>query len=143
DLIDEPVAAGIAWLSRRRPDTSVPLRIVVFDMGGGTLDVAVLDVRGVRARDVSVLAALGNTFAGDALDEAIAEDIEELIGIDVETLPNPARARLRLADAAREAKLALTADTEYPVSLPARIFGPGAEMMSPRERLEAAFKPIM
>jgi len=143
DLIDEPVAAGIAWLSRRRPDTSVPLRIVVFDMGGGTLDVAVLDVRGVRARDVSVLAALGNTFAGDALDEAIAEDIEEMVGVDVETLPNPARARLRLADVAREAKLALTADTEFEVSLPARIFGPGAEVTYTRDRLEAAFKPIM
>lgn len=143
DLIDEPVAAGIAWLDRRRPDTSVPLRIVVFDMGGGTLDVAVLDVRGVSARDVSVLAALGNTVAGDALDAAIADDIADMLGIDVDRLPHPGRARLRLADVAREAKLALTVDTEFDVSLPARLFGPRAEVTYTRERLEAAFKPLL
>jgi molecular chaperone DnaK len=143
DLIDEPVAAGIAWLSRRRPDTSAPLRVVVFDMGGGTLDVAVLDVRGVSARDVSVLAALGNTFAGDALDATIADDIEEMLGVDVGALPHPARARLRLADVAREAKFALTADTEFGVSLPTRLFGAGAEVTYTRDRLEAAFTPLM
>ena len=143
DLIDEPVAAGIAWLARRRPDTSVPLRVVVFDMGGGTLDVAVLDVRGVLARDVSVLSALGNTFAGDALDAAIAEDIVELLGVDLDALPHPARARLRLADVAREVKLALTTDTEFDVSLPTRLFGSGVEVEYTRERLEAAFTPLM
>jgi hypothetical protein len=162
DLIDEPVAAGIAWLSRSRPDTSVPLRIVVFDMGGGTLDVAVLDVRGVSfakdsasgpldgppsriqgARDVSVLAALGNTFAGDTLDSALSDDIEDMLGIDVDSLPHPGRARLRLADVAREAKLALTVDDEFDVSLPARLFGSGCEVTYTRDRLEAAFKPLM
>jgi molecular chaperone DnaK (HSP70) len=47
-LVDEPVAAGIAWLTYRflahgeRPTGS----LLVFDMGGGTLDVAVLSVAG-------------------------------------------------------------------------------------------------
>ncbi|HEY7223701.1 MAG TPA: Hsp70 family protein [Micromonosporaceae bacterium] len=145
DLIDEPVAAGIAWLTRQRPDSSAPLRVVVFDMGGGTLDVAVLDVRGSSARDVSVLAAIGSTLAGDALDAAIAEDIESLLDVDTEKLANPRRARGRVADAAREAKVALTADTEFVVSLPARLFGEraSAEVTYSRDRLEAAFKPLM
>src|SRR4029453_16786490 len=47
-LIDEPVAAGVAWLAHRyaeygdRPTG----RLLVFDMGGGTLDLAVLDIGG-------------------------------------------------------------------------------------------------
>ena len=52
-----------------------PLRVLVFDMGGGTLDIAVLDVRGAPP-DVSVLAAVGVAEAGDALDDAIAEDLD-------------------------------------------------------------------
>lgn len=74
-FVDEPVAAGIAWLAERRADVVGPSRVLVFDMGGGTLDIAVLDVRGVNHHDVSVLAALGIPEAGDALDEAIAEDL--------------------------------------------------------------------
>jgi actin-like ATPase involved in cell morphogenesis len=143
DLIDEPVAAGIAWLARKRPDMSVPHRVVVFDMGGGTLDVAVLDVRGVRARNVSVLAALGSTVAGDALDAAIATDIEEIAGIDVDTLPRPARARGQLADHARAAKIALSTETEFPITLSARAFGSARTLTYTRKRLEAAFEPLM
>ncbi len=142
ELIDEPVAAGIAWLARTRPDTSSPLRVVVFDMGGGTLDVAVLDVRGISARDVSVLAAIGSTVAGDALDAAIAADIEELLGIDIDSLARPVQARERLLDEARRAKIYLTDNREYPVALPVRIFGQ-AEVTYTRDRLEAAFKPMM
>jgi len=142
ELIDEPVAAGIAWLARTRPDTSSPLRVVVFDMGGGTLDVAVLDVRGISARDVSVLAAIGTTVAGDALDAAIAADIEELLGIDIDTLARPVQARERLLDEARRAKVYLTDNLEYPVALPMRIFGQ-AEISYSRDRLEAVFKPLM
>jgi hypothetical protein len=143
ELIDEPVAAGIAWLARRRPDTSVPLRVVVFDMGGGTLDVAVLDVRGSSARDVSVLSALGSTLAGDTLDTAVAQDIEEMLGIDIDSLPNPGRARDRIADEARRAKIYLTDDDEYIVALPVRLFGSGREVVYTRAQLDAAFKPLM
>ena len=91
-FVDEPVAAGIAWLASGRVKTSEPMRVVVFDMGGGTLDIAVLDVRGVRHQDVSVLAAIGVAEAGDSLDEAIAEDLEYVLaaaGVDVDSLSDP------------------------------------------------------
>jgi hypothetical protein len=121
----------------------VPHRVVVFDMGGGTLDVAVLDVRGFRARDVSVLAALGSTVAGDALDAAIAADIEEILGVEVDSLPRPARARGQLADTARAAKIALSTETEFPIALSARAFGSARAATYTRKRLEATFEPLM
>jgi hypothetical protein len=142
DLVDEPVAAGIAWLARRVPDTSTPVRVLVFDMGGGTLDVAVLDLRGVSGRDVSVLSAIGTVLAGDALDQAIAEDIEDILGVEAAALPNPARARAALLAEARKAKLYLTDNVDYPVALPTRTFG-AHDVTYTRERLEAIFKPLM
>jgi len=125
NLVDEPVAAGIAWLSRQKKATA-PLRVVVFDMGGGTLDIAVLEVRGDDLRDVSVLAALGVAEAGNALDRAIAEDLEYALaaaGIDVRTLERPRRARARLQHAAPDVKVSLSSVAEVDVKLPRREFG--------------------
>ena len=71
-LVDEPVAAGVAWLTHRYlAHREAPEgRVLVFDMGGGTLDVAVLDVVGGAKPDVTVLAAIGLPEAGDDLDRA-------------------------------------------------------------------------
>jgi molecular chaperone DnaK (HSP70) len=144
-FVDEPVAAGIAWLASGRVRTTEPMRVVVFDMGGGTLDIAVLDVRGVRHQDVSVLAAIGVAEAGDSLDHAIAEDLEYVLaaaGIDVDSLSDPQRARGRLRDAAREAKVALSTSDERSLGLPRRTFG-NAEVWYTRQQLEDVFAPQM
>jgi hypothetical protein len=78
-VIDEPIAAGVAWIEDRYlegaslPDT----KVLVFDPGGGTLDVALLHVRtgtdGVP--EITVLAADGSDESGDSLDEAIAHNL--------------------------------------------------------------------
>jgi molecular chaperone DnaK (HSP70) len=144
-LVDEPVAAGIAWLASHATDASAPLRAVVFDMGGGTLDIAVLDVRGVHHRDVSVLAALGVAEAGDALDQAIAEDLDYVlgaVGVDVDSLSDPGRARLRLLDEAVKAKIALSTEHEYTAGLPRRLFGI-SEIGYTRDQLHAVFSAQM
>jgi molecular chaperone DnaK (HSP70) len=141
DLIDEPVAAGIAWLSDHAVDARRPMRLVVFDMGGGTLDIAVLDVRGAHGRDVAVLAAVGVAEAGDDLDRALARDLDEVLavaGVDVDSLGNRARARLRLLHAAREAKHALTLETETDIVLPRQLFGI-ASVPYTRAQLEEVF----
>ncbi len=146
DLVDEPVAAGIAWLASRSPDQAIePMRVVVFDMGGGTLDIAVLDVRGVDHRQVSVLAAIGVAEAGDALDEAIAEDLDFALaaaGVDVDSLSRPDRARGRLRDEARKAKIALSEETSTPLALSPRIFGKVSLWYS-RDQLEGVFSAQM
>lgn len=147
DLIDEPIAAGIAWLAERSTKNAPggPMRVVVFDIGGGTLDIAVLDVRGVRHQDVSVLAAIGVAEAGDALDDAIAEDLDYLLvshGVDIDSLSNPDRARKLLRVYAREAKVGLSTETKVPVSLSPRLFGIRS-IWYDRDHLNAAFASQM
>jgi len=145
-MIDEPVAAGIAWLDRQRVHTGRPLRIVVFDMGGGTLDLAVLDVRGANHKDVSVLAALGIAEAGDDLDEAIAADLDiELAkaGIDIDAIENQPRARVWLRDAARTTKELLSSNDEEPIVLSPQVFGRAAEIWYTRGQLNEVFMPHM
>jgi molecular chaperone DnaK len=142
-MVDEPVAAGIAWLAHQ-PPVDRPLRMVVFDMGGGTLDIAVLDVRGGAHPDVTVLAAMGVPEAGDALDEAIAADLDlELAkaGIDVDGLPGPGRARVRLLLEARRAKVRLSVEDEVPISLSAQVFGRAGEVWYTRGQLNDVFQP--
>jgi molecular chaperone DnaK (HSP70) len=140
-LVDEPVAAGIAWLAANPTDAQAPLRVVVFDMGGGTLDIAVLDVRGANHREVSVLAALGAPEGGDALDESIADDLDFALarfGVDTDRLPRPDRARELLLDAARRVKVRLSTEAEAPVVLPRETFG-RTDVWYTREQLNAAF----
>jgi len=148
-LVDEPVAAGIAWLAANSRSESLvtatsaggPLRVVVFDMGGGTLDIAILDVRGRNHREVSVLAALGAPEAGDALDESIADDIDFALarhGVDTDSLPRPDRARELLLDAARRVKIRLTTEEETVVPLTRETFG-RIELWYTRDQLNAVF----
>ncbi len=78
-LIDEPVAAGIAWAIGQTEDhgESIVGKVLVFDMGGGTLDIAHLDVdaRPGRDPDITVLSSVGRFEAGDSLDESVAGDL--------------------------------------------------------------------
>jgi molecular chaperone DnaK (HSP70) len=146
-LVDEPVAAGIAWLAQRGQGgrSTEPIRVVVFDMGGGTLDLAVLDVRGLSHQDVSVLAALGTTDAGDLLDERIAEDMERMLAADGVAIDNFDRAdpaRKNLLDEARLAKEALSTGMEYRTALQPRYFGV-RELRYTRQRLETLFTPML
>jgi len=145
NVVDEPVAAGIAWLAGRPAGDDTPMRVLVFDMGGGTLDIAMLDVRGANHHDVSVLAAIGVAEAGDTLDEAITEDLEYVLaaaGVDIDSLERPRRARARLAYAAREAKLGLTTEPEVDVKLSRREFGISSVVYR-RTLLNEAFAPQM
>jgi len=145
-LIDEPVAAGVAWLTYRylRFSESVQGRLLVFDMGGGTLDVAVLDVVGGPRPEVSVLSSLGIAKAGDDLDNAVTDDlIHELRaqGCDVERLPSQAMSELRRA--ARAAKVALSTTLDRTIALNPALFGEARRIRYTRERLEEAFRPQM
>ena len=74
-VVDEPVAAGLHWvnsqwlLSGSRPTG----KSIIFDAGGGTLDVAYLDVAGFERPEMTVLSAEGRAESGDALDRSLFE----------------------------------------------------------------------
>ncbi len=82
NLVDEPVAAVSAWffaakqaglIGGKGKQTGI-LRIALLDMGGGTLDVALVDIEKFNELDpeIRVLASLGNALAGDAFDSELA-----------------------------------------------------------------------
>jgi molecular chaperone DnaK (HSP70) len=146
-LVDEPVAAGVAWLAYRflahgeRPTG----RLLVFDMGGGTLDVAVLAVVGGPRPEIAVQSCVGVSMAGDALDVAIANDLAREMAqhqVDIGDHPRPELAWALLERAARETKVRLTHADEHPVVLPRQLDYPHV-MRYRRERLEAAFQAQM
>ncbi|MEV6378117.1 Hsp70 family protein [Streptomyces sp. NPDC051773] len=153
DIVDEPVAAGLAWseglyweLGEDRPDGTT----LVFDFGGGTLDIAVVEVTESlqdSAPELTVLSARGVARAGDALDLRIARDLEqdlEATGVSVKRMPDPATLRALILAAARRLKVLLS-DTRYDEQ--AVPVGGGYTNLPlltyTRQRLEEAFRPQM
>jgi hypothetical protein len=111
--------------------------MLVFDMGGGTLDVAVLRVESGPVPRVAVLASTGTATAGDALDAAIARDLAG----ELSEGALPAELVWALLErAGREAKERLSVVTEHPVVLP-RVLGHSGVIRYDRDRLAAALRP--
>ena len=112
-IINEPTAAALAYgLDKKRNET-----VLVFDLGGGTFDVSILDIgEGV----VEVRATAGDThLGGDDFDRRIvdylADDFQQENGIDVRKDP---QALQRLFEAAEKAKVELSSVTQTTISLP-------------------------
>ena len=113
-IINEPTAAALAYgLDKNHNDH----KIVVFDFGGGTHDVSILELGdGV----FEVLATDGDThLGGDDVDEKIinwlAEEFQAEEGIDLRKDP---MALQRLKEAAEKAKIELSSSTETEINLP-------------------------
>lgn len=139
-LIDEPVAAGVAWVRHRVQvhQEYVEGKLLVFDMGGGTLDVAVLQVDGGPGKvpDITVLASMGVAEAGDSLDESLQGVIAERLDLD---LSDPATRAASLEEA-RSAKLRLSEYRQAQVSVATPRVGILQGAID-RLELEDAFRP--
>ncbi len=112
-IINEPTAASLAYgLDKKESET-----ILVFDLGGGTFDVSILEVgEGV----VEVRATSGDTFlGGDDWDQRIvdyiADEFKKDQGID---LRQDRQALQRLKEAAEKAKIELSTVLETEINLP-------------------------
>jgi molecular chaperone DnaK len=112
-IINEPTAAALAYgLDKKQNET-----VLVFDLGGGTFDVSILEIGdGV----VEVRATAGDThLGGDDFDrrlvDYLADEFQRDNGIDLRTDP---QALQRLFEAAEKAKVELSAVTQTTVSLP-------------------------
>ncbi len=144
-LIDEPIAAGVAWVNNRiaRSGQGVRGQLLVFDMGGGTLDVAVLDVHAELGHDpeMSVLSSWGIDEAGDALDERLAAELERQLldqGINLDNMSYSRALRTVVRQAAKEAKERLSEELDTPVAIRYPSVDLPALSLS-REQLDTAF----
>ena len=112
-IINEPTAAALAY----GVDKEAEQKIMVYDLGGGTFDVSILDIGdGV----IEVLATNGNTkLGGDDFDDCIIKylvsEFKKAEGID---LSNDKVAMQRLKEAAEKAKIELSGVTTTNINLP-------------------------
>ena len=116
-IINEPTAAALAYGVDKEEDQT----ILVFDLGGGTFDVSVLEIYQVDGQpQIEVKATSGdNRLGGDDFDDAvvvwIVAEFKKSSGID---LSKDLQAMSRLREAAEKAKTELSGTTSTQVNLP-------------------------
>lgn len=148
-IINEPTSACLAYGLDK---TGKELKIMVFDFGGGTLDVTVMDMWYDKQHDASgfeVKATNGDTQLGgtdmdNALIDYIASQFKKESGLDIR---NDKMAMQRLREAAEKAKVELSSTITTDINLPfitADATGPKHLTMSlNRAKLEDLVKPIV
>lgn len=79
DMVDEPIAAGVDWIWEQFLAAGRRVRgnVLVIDVGGGTVDVALLQVEFEDVPRISVLACRGAAVAGDAVDDELSYRLRE------------------------------------------------------------------
>ncbi|MCM8787132.1 MAG: molecular chaperone DnaK [Candidatus Omnitrophica bacterium] len=142
-IINEPTAACLAYgLEKSKKEQ----KIMVFDLGGGTLDVTIMEMaQGVfEVKATSGDTQLGGTDMDNALIEYIVEQFKRETGID---LRNDKMAMQRVREAAEKAKIELSSTFTTDINLPfitADNTGPKHLTMSiTRAKLEELVRPII
>lgn len=117
-IINEPTAAALAYgMDKKRGDST----IAVYDLGGGTFDVSIIEIAEVDGEhQFEVLATNGDTFLGGEdfdlrLIEYLAAEFKKESGID---LHNDPLALQRLKEGAEKAKIELSSSQQTEVNLP-------------------------
>lgn len=118
-IINEPTAAALAYGMDKA--TKKDAKIAVYDLGGGTFDVSIIEIAHVDGdKQFEVLATNGDTFlGGEDFDQRImdylVDEFQKDQGVD---LRNDTLALQRLKDAAEKAKIELSSNTQTEVNLP-------------------------
>ena len=117
-IINEPTAAALAYgMDKQRGDS----KIAVFDLGGGTFDISIIEIAEVDGEhQFEVLSTNGDTFLGGEdfdlkIIEYLADEFKTENGIDLNSDPI---ALQRLKEAAEKAKIELSSSTQTEVNLP-------------------------
>lgn len=117
-IINEPTAAALAFgLDKQKNDQ----KIAVFDLGGGTFDVSIIEIADVDGeQQFDVLATNGDTFlGGEDFDRAVisylSEEFQKSSGVN---LSNDSLALQRLKEATEIAKVELSSSLQTEVNLP-------------------------
>ena len=140
-MLDEPIAAGISWVwnSYIHGESYPEGRVLVFDFGGGTLDVALLDIERASTPRVTALASVGNDLAGDRIDGAIRDHLLKASGMErIETELH----RTLVGLASNRLKEQLTVRKRASTFLGGELDGVG-ELTLERDELRELASPIM
>lgn len=139
-ILSEPTAAALAYGIDRQHERA---RIAVYDLGGGTFDLSILELNhGV----FDVRATNGHTrLGGDDIDDALAEFIAHEAGFDFHQGGGPdwLQNRARIREAAIAAKHRLSEEETVGVHLPFLGGGSGFQCEIPRTRLESLARPTL
>ena len=117
-IINEPTAAALAFGMDKKPGDS---KIAVFDLGGGTFDISIIEIADIDGEhQFEVLATNGDTFlGGEDFDQRIIDyvvtEFKKDQGVD---LKNDVLALQRLKEAAEKAKIELSSGSQTEINLP-------------------------
>src|ERR671924_315847 len=143
-IINEPTAASLAYgLDKAQKD----LKIIVFDFGGGTLDVTIMEMGGgvFQVKSTSGDTQLGGTDMDNALVNYVVEEFRKQSGLDIR---NDRAAMMRVREAAEKAKIELSNVVTTEINLPFLAYdattGPKNLVLSlSRAKLEELVRPII
>ncbi len=117
-IINEPTAAALAYgMDKQRGDS----KVAVYDLGGGTFDVSIIEIAEVDGEhQFEVLATNGDTFLGSEdfdlrIIDYLSDEFKKDSGIDLHTDP---LALQRLKEAAEKAKIELSSSQQTEINLP-------------------------
>ncbi|MDB4942193.1 MAG: Chaperone protein DnaK [Labilithrix sp.] len=141
-IVNEPTAAALAYGLDKKKDEI----IAVYDFGGGTFDISILEV---GENIVQVISTNGDThLGGDDVDDVVvdwmAAEFRKSSGIDVS---KDKMALQRLREAAEKAKIELSSLQETSMNLPFLTVGPGGpvhlDLRLTRAKLEQMIEPLV
>ncbi len=143
-LVNEPTAAAFAY---GLDESGKEMKILVFDLGGGTLDVTIMEMAGEGVFEVKSTSGdtqLGGTDMDKLLTDMLVEEFRKQEGIDIS---KDKAAMQRLLEAAEKAKIELSTTLETDINLPflsATNEGPKHFMYKlTRAKLESLIQPII
>jgi len=143
-IINEPTAASLAYGLDK---VSKDLKIMVFDLGGGTLDVTIMEMGGgvFQVKSTSGDTQLGGTDMDNSIVEYIIQEFKNQSSIDIH---NDKAAMMRIKEAAEKAKIELSNVMTTEVNLPFLTYdastGPKNLVMTlSRSKLEELLRPII
>ena len=143
-IINEPTAASLAYgLDKASKD----LKIMVFDLGGGTLDVTIMEMGGgvFQVKSTSGDTQLGGTDMDNLLVEFVVQEFRKQSGLDVR---NDKAAMMRIREAAEKAKIELSNVVTTEINLPFLAYDPQSGpknlvIQLTRSKLEDLLRPII
>ena len=142
-IINEPTAASLAYGLDK---VSKDLKIMVFDLGGGTLDVTIMEMGGgvFQVKSTSGDTQLGGTDMDNSIVEYIIQEFKNQSSIDVR---NDKAAMMRIKEAAEKAKIELSNVMTTEINLPFLSYDPSGPknliLTLSRSKLEELLRPIV